>query len=152
MNKIKSTLAILRRFKTWLAVVGKSSYLIHGYDLHVGRGSTLWAPKQLSIGNNVYIGKYVNIEANCSIGNYCMLANFVSIIGRRDHDYTSIGYPIRFSPWIGSRTNPSPFIDESAVIEDDVWIGFGSIILTGVTIGKGSIIGAGNVVIHDSHQ
>ena len=81
-----------------------------------------------------------------------MLANFVSIIGRRDHDYTSIGYPIRFSPWIGSRTNPSPFIDESAVIEDDVWIGFGSIILTGVTIGKGSIIGAGNVVIHDSHQ
>lgn len=31
-------------------------------------------------------------------------------------------------------------------IEDDVWIGAGSIILTGVTIGKGSIVGAGSIV------
>ena len=31
-------------------------------------------------------------------------------------------------------------------IEDDCWIGAGAIILTGVTVGKGSIVGAGSVV------
>ena len=35
---------------------------------------------------------------------------------------------------------------EEIVIEDDVWIGTQSIILKGVTIGKGSIVGAGSLV------
>ena len=35
------------------------------------------------------------------------------------------------------------------VIEDDVWIGGGAIILPGVTIGKGSVIAAGSVVTKD---
>jgi acetyltransferase-like isoleucine patch superfamily enzyme len=35
------------------------------------------------------------------------------------------------------------------VIEDDVWIGLGSIVLSGVKIGIGSIIAAGSVVTKD---
>ncbi|MEO3866372.1 sugar O-acetyltransferase [Rheinheimera fenheensis] len=35
------------------------------------------------------------------------------------------------------------------VIEDDVWIGGGAVILPGVTIGKGSVIAAGSVVTKD---
>ena len=38
---------------------------VGGLDLHVGNGSRLWAPKRLTIGNCVYIGKQVHIEANC---------------------------------------------------------------------------------------
>jgi len=34
-------------------------------------------------------------------------------------------------------------------IEDDVWIGQGSIILSGITIGRGAIIAAGSVVTKD---
>lgn len=34
-------------------------------------------------------------------------------------------------------------------IEDGVWIGFGSTILPGVTIGKAAIIAAGSVVTHN---
>lgn len=35
------------------------------------------------------------------------------------------------------------------VIQDDAWIGAGSIILPGVTIGEGSVVGAGAVVTKD---
>lgn len=35
------------------------------------------------------------------------------------------------------------------VIGDDAWIGTGSAILDGVTIGIGAVIGAGSVVTHD---
>lgn len=35
------------------------------------------------------------------------------------------------------------------IIDDDVWIGFGATILSGVTIGKGAIVAAASVVIHD---
>ena len=38
---------------------------------------------------------------------------------------------------------------EKTTIEDDVWIGNSSIIMAGVTIGRGAIIGAGSVVTKD---
>ena len=41
------------------------------------------------------------------------------------------------------------YYDAPIVVEDDVWIGFGAIILAGVTIGRGAIIGAGSVVNKD---
>jgi len=146
---MQNILYFFRRIRTWLTVAGKSSYLLHGKDLHVGKGARLWAPKFLEIGDFVYIGKYVHIEANCRIGSFCLIANRVSIVGRHDHDYLEIGFPMRFAPWIASKRFPSKYIDEEAVIEDDVWLGYGSIILTGVRIGRGSIVAAGSVVTRD---
>ncbi|MEP7277990.1 MAG: DapH/DapD/GlmU-related protein, partial [Bacteroidota bacterium] len=40
-------------------------------------------------------------------------------------------------------------MDNLTVIEDDVWIGYGSTILSGVKIGRGSIIAAGSLVTKD---
>ena len=39
--------------------------------------------------------------------------------------------------------------DRPIVIEDDVWIGAGVVVLPGRRIGRGSIVGAGSVVAHD---
>jgi acetyltransferase-like isoleucine patch superfamily enzyme len=146
---LSNIFAALRRLQTWLATVGKSSYLSYGRDLHVGKGTRLWAPKQLTIGDCVYIGKQVHIEANCTIGNYCLFANRVAIVGRHDHDFTAHGYPVRFAPWVGSHRFPSQYADERAVIESDVWLGYGVIVLTGVTVGRGAIVAAGSVVTKD---
>jgi acetyltransferase-like isoleucine patch superfamily enzyme len=141
--------AVLRRLQTWLAIAGKSSFLTHGRDLHVGKGTRLWAPRRLSIGDCVYIGKQVHIEANCRIGNYCLIANRVAIVGRHDHDFSAVGFPVRFSPWVGSQRFPSGYADQEAVIEDDVWLGYGTVVLTGVTVARGSVVAAGSVVTCD---
>jgi acetyltransferase-like isoleucine patch superfamily enzyme len=142
-------LACLRRLHTRVAVAGKGRYLTHGSGLHVGRGTRLWAPDHLRIGDSVYIGKEVHIEANCSIGDFCLIANRVAFVGRYDHDFRAIGVPIRFAPWVGSSGDRSARSREEIKLGADVWVGYGAILLTGVTVGRGAVVAAGAVVAGD---
>lgn len=143
-------MAALRRLRTAWTLYRCRGCVDAGRDLHIGTDTRLWAPSRLRIGHHVYIGKHVNIEANADIGDFCLIANAVAIVGRHDHDFTRVGYPVRFAPWIGSRlAPPSAHLHEKAVIEQDVWLGYGVVVLTGVVIGRGSIIAAGSVVTHD---
>lgn len=117
-----------------------------GRDLHVGARTRFWAPESIEIGEHTYIGKDVHVETNCRIGRYVLIANRVGLVGRNDHDFRTIGVPVRFGRWIGSVQSPSPHRGESVQIEDDVWIGFGATVLSGVVIGRGAIVAAGSVV------
>lgn len=146
---LSALLAFARQIQTRLLVARKRAFLSYGKDLHVGKGTRFWAPKKILIGSGVYIGKQVHIEANCEIGDYCLLANRVAIVGRHDHDFSVVGFPVRYAPWVGSRRFPSPFLDEKAVIESDVWLGYGVVVLTGVVVGRGSVVAAGSVVSKD---
>lgn len=139
-------LAAGRRLQTKTKVFACRKFLTHGDNLHLGARTRIWAPERVTIGNDVYIGKDVHIEANCEIGDYCLIANRVAIVGRHDHDFSAIGFPVRFAPWVGSSRFANPYALEKAVIESDVWLGYGAIVLTGVTIGRGSIVAAGSVV------
>jgi len=123
-----------------------------GPNLHLGMGSILWAPNLLSVGHDVYIGKNCTIQVDGKIGNYVMIANSVGLIGRLDHDYHALGVPIRYAPWIGDKGYQGDGKPNSITIGDDVWIGYGAIVLSGVHIGKGSIISAGSVVTKDVAQ
>ena len=49
----------------------------------------------------------------------------------------------------GNRSHRPPVVARPVVIEDDVWIGIGAIILKGVRIGRGARVGAGAVVTSD---
>jgi acetyltransferase-like isoleucine patch superfamily enzyme len=146
---MSTLLAFFRRLQTFLLVANKTRFLTYGSNLHVGRGSRLWALGKIQIGSHVYIGKQVHIEANCEIGDFCLLANRVSIIGRNDHDFSAMGFPMRYAPWIGSKRFPSPHVDTKAVIESDVWLGYGVTVLTGATVGRGSVVAAGSLVTKD---
>ena len=58
----------------------------------------------------------------------------------RNHSFERVDVPMREQGY--SEEKP-------IVVGDDVWLGYGAIILPGVTIGDGAIIGAGTVVTKD---
>lgn len=117
-------------------------------ELLGSHGDNVWitAPFYVDYGENIYLGKNVEINLNCvfldcnriEIGDY-------SGVGPGVHIYTV------FHP-----TNPEDRLPENStfwksqtapvIIGRNVWIGGGSIILPGVTIGDGTTIGAGSVV------
>ena len=82
-----------------------------------------------------------------SVGKYCSFAPEVSILLGGEHrtDWvTTFPFPetdIAFSGFTGHPHSKGP-----VRIENDVWVGYRAIILSGVTIGSGAVVGAGSVV------
>jgi acetyltransferase-like isoleucine patch superfamily enzyme len=98
----------------------------------------------VSCGNRVYIGPYshfIALLSSITIGNDVIIGPEVMII-TGNHRYDLVGRTMY------SLTNNEKNANDDlpVVIENDVWIGARSIILKGVTIGEGSIVGAGSVV------
>ena len=131
---------LLTKFKCFLlAKTIWRKYQI-GKNFHSGRSVILWAKSQLIIGDNFYIGKFSQIECDAIIGNNVILANHVALVGKYDHNFQQIGVPIRLASQIRNPDYSWKGLNLKVVIEDDVWVGFGSIIISGVKIGHGSIM------------
>ena len=120
-----------------------------GPNFHAGIRVRLWAKKEIEIGRNFYIGRDSQIETDCRIGNNVIFGNRVALVGRYDHHYQQLGVPIRLASQIRDKDYNWKGLSQIVVIEDDVWIGYGSIVMGGVRIGQGSIIAAGSVVSKD---
>ena len=94
---------------------------------------------KLLIGKGTYVNRntmfdaheQVHIGRNCMIGPFCYLTDGNHGISA---DLAVKAQPMQVRP---------------VVIEDDVWLGAGVIILSGVRIGRGAIVGAGAVVTKD---
>ena len=118
----------------------------------IGKYSSIDINFHCECGKHIFIGDKVIINMNCTflddniikIGNNVLIAPNVQL-------YTAM-HPInaneRFvNDWdersgdLFFRTKALPI-----TIEDNVWIGGGTIVLPGITIGRNSVIGAGSVV------
>jgi acetyltransferase-like isoleucine patch superfamily enzyme len=103
--------------------------------------------KCIEIGDDVQINDYVHIGSILSvkIGNNVLIGSKV-YISDHNHGYYGLNniHSDPLVPPIKRNLSASPI-----VIEDNVWIGEFVAILPGVTIGKGSIIGAMSVVTRD---
>lgn len=130
-------------------LLAKHKNIIIGKNSTFGRGTVFFAPNKIMIGNNVYIGKYCSLETDIEIKNDVLIGNNVGLIGKYDHDYTYIGKSIKDSPWIGDSDYSFKGKNLKIEIDNDVWIGYGSIIMSGVKIGRGSVVAAGSLVLKD---
>lgn len=94
----------------------------------------------LVVGDHSNIGPYcyIGCSGHISIGNNVMISPRVSIYAE-NHVFDQIDTTIKSQ---GVKK-------EKVVIEDDCWIASNSILLAGVTIGKGSVVAAGSVVTQD---
>lgn len=107
----------------------------------------------VSVGKGTYgelhILSYLPEAEKLVIGNYVSLAPNVQFILSGNHQTNTLfTYPIRST--LNGRHCPEDSLSKGPIIiEDEVWIGYGAIILSGVTIGKGSIVAAGSVVTRD---
>lgn len=109
-------------------------------------GNKIYDNPVLRVGDSTYIGSRVSIAVarEVVIGKHCYLADNIIV---RDNDGHPVDYLLR-------RKN-EPVSKEAVAsvrIGDDVWIGSGSLILKGVSIGDRSIIAAHSVVTKDVPQ
>ncbi len=96
----------------------------------------------IEIGNDVSIGTgaiLMATESKIIIGNKVMFGPKVTVIGG-DHNTNVVGQ------YMYDIHEKKPGDDLDVIIEDDVWVGSGVIILKGVKLGRGCIIAAGAVV------
>jgi len=98
-------------------------------------------------GARITIGRHTRIHGSClharsliEIGERCLIAANCQILDSSGHEL------LLEDP---ARRNSSRDVPRPVTIGNDVWIGTGSIILPGVTIGDGSVVAAGSVVTKD---
>lgn len=134
----KTTVPFIGRISKWIRY-----FTVRLIFAEVGKSVNIEPKAYFGNGRNIIIGDYSGIGKNCRIpnnliiGKYVMMADEVVILGN-NHNFKLIDKPMCFQG-IGKKTQ--------LIIEDDVWLGTRSIILSSVNrIGKGSIIGAGTVV------
>jgi acetyltransferase-like isoleucine patch superfamily enzyme len=119
--------------------IGERTIVMHGAVLHVYNFRKL-PDARIRIGSDSLIGEYsvVRGQGGVTIGDRVYTSPFTQILAV-NHVYKD---PTR------------PFIEqgitaEGIVIEDDVWLGGGAIVLDGVRVGAGAVVSAGAVVADD---
>jgi maltose O-acetyltransferase len=110
----------------------------------IGQGSIIEPPFYCAYGQNIFLGEHVFLNVLCTIldcnqvrvGNHVMIGPNVQIYTAAHH----LQAESRNQGWE---------VAKSIIIEDNVWIGGGAILLPGVRVGRNAVVGAGAVVSRD---
>lgn len=105
-----------------------------GTGVRIRHGAMLKGCKNIVIGDNVYIGENTSLVAyggKVRIGNDVLIADCV-YVSSRNHRFRCRDVPI----------HAQGYKNADVLIEDDVWLAHGVVVLSGSEIRKGCIIGA----------
>lgn len=103
---------------------------------------------KVTIGRGTYgpieVYSWDNPEEKLVIGNFCSIARGVKFVLGGNHFFRHLSnYP--WPMFFGGEVQPAE-TSGPIIIEDGVWIGMDAMILSGVTLGKGAVIGSRAVV------
>ncbi len=122
----------------------KRTKILNQLGIQMDNQATITSPFYCNYGYHIKLGKNFFCNHNC-----VMLDNAPIII----KDNVMIGPNVCLStvnhPLDTLKRRQGEETTKSIIIEDDVWLSAGVIVLAGVRIGKESIIGAGSVVTKD---
>jgi galactoside O-acetyltransferase len=125
-----------------IEVQGPNNRLILGSKVFLDRNVSIlgFENSRFEIGDRTFMNSdvLINGPGNIKIGQDCLIGPR-TVIMAVNHCFNDLTRPI----------NIQGYTAKGIVIEDDCWLACGVIVLDGVTIGRGSIIGAGAVVTKD---
>ena len=123
--------------KAFRRFCGKLMLRSCGKDVNIEQGALF--SDRVSLGDYSGIGINARINGTCTIGHHVMMGRDVVVI-TRNHVFDRTDIPM-MEQGLGE--------ERPVVIGNDVWIGDRVVILSGVTVGDGSILAAGAVVTND---
>jgi acetyltransferase-like isoleucine patch superfamily enzyme len=133
--------AILNRIRNFIMFELRYPWIKTGANIHCQFSAFFSSPhNEITLGNNVGIGPGCYFVCDTEIGNKVFIAACVAFLNSDDHNFNIVGKTI----WDSGRGDKYKII-----VEDDVWIGHGAIILSPVKIGRGAVVAAGSVVTKD---
>lgn len=140
-NKLTSFFPESRFFKTKVLIYRYLCKYNISLDTRLYSSFNIIGIENIEIGKDTFIGHKTLIvgasDSKVKIGSYVDISSRVSIVtGTHKIDLNGIRVA-------------GEGLGKNIIIHDGAWIGFGSIIMPGVTIGKKSIVAAGSVVIND---
>lgn len=111
-----------------------------------------------SCSGNINLGKFVSINGpgtrisarinSISIGSFSSIASNV-VIQEDYHDFNRATSYFIMQNLFKEDVKKDVFSKGDIIIEEDVWIGSNTVILSGINIGRGAIVGAGSIVTKD---
>jgi virginiamycin A acetyltransferase len=127
-----------------------------GRECQVGQGCKIY---QANLAGKITVGRYTSLWGpsifvsgggqGVTIGSFCSVAHHVSVQEQFHNPQRTTTYFIERN-LLNCTEPPEAQISKGPVnIGNDVWVGAGAQILSGVTIGDGAIVGAGAIVTRD---
>jgi sugar O-acyltransferase (sialic acid O-acetyltransferase NeuD family) len=93
-----------------------------GSDVTIGAGTVICAGARVT--THIRLGRHVHLNPNVTVGHDTTLGDFVSM-------------------------NPASSVSGDCVVEDDVLIGVGAVVLNQLTVGVGAVVGGSACVVRD---
>ena len=118
--------------------------VLHELVGSIGRDSHIRAPFFCDYGYNITVGD------DCFVNFNCVMLDVVPItLGDRVQVASAVQFLAADHPLDAVERASGREFGRPITLEDDAWVGGGVVLCPGVTVGRGSIVGAGSVVTKD---
>jgi acetyltransferase-like isoleucine patch superfamily enzyme len=130
--------------------ISQSGSFLMGRNCYLGDNLEIGTQGNISIGDNTTIQHRTTISGDVTIGRYCTFApNVYLSSGSHSFDLFPELYIRDQDKLIADNIEYVKRKSKKVIVEDDCWLGINVAVMPGVTIGKGSVVGASSVVTKD---